>query len=299
MRKWFNKQSLTKLLILAFVELCLMVLFIYFTYAFTAFLWKSFALVAQITFFFLFIHSINAALKKTKIAKKKLPVSLVFLFTVAIYFISSYLIGSTEVLLLLPFSALLVYWAYIRENFVEIQPHQGAPVKSHVEALRSYLNRQTDLMMILVFILMVISLLFIKGILPIPNTFGSLYDVSLTVYAVIFSVVTAFGVLGLGRDEDNPLHAALKKPLLGLAHMCIAFFLISLVGTILGADIEASLFVEGAKLGKAFSWETLGVGVIRILLIEGVIISFPFTLVYLYVILRAFLLRSTSEPVDL
>jgi hypothetical protein len=108
-------------------------------------------------------------------------------------------------------------------------------------------------------------------------------------------VVTAFGVLGLGRDEANSPKAALKRPLLGLAHMCVAFFLVCLVGTVLGVDVDTSLFATGATLGKAFSLETLGVGVIRVLLIESIVISFPFTLVYLYAIVRTFLLGSAGS----
>ena len=62
--------------------------------------------------------------------------------------------------------------------------------------------------------------------------------------------------------------------------------------------MDTSLFAKGTTLGEAFSWETLGVGIIRILLIESVIVSFPFTLVYLYAILRTFLLGSMSKLSD-
>lgn len=301
MREWLDRLNLVLLIVVALATLCLMILFVHFTYAFHSFLWKSISVSVAIIFSFLFLLVTTAALNKTSFAKKKvrgLYLALAYLIVIAIYFVSSYLIGSIEVLLLLPLSTLVLYWTYIRENFIETKQNDDEQLKSHLEGIRSYLHRQVNFMLTLVFALTVLALLLIKGILPVPTTFGALYVVGLTVYTVIFSVVTAFGVLGLGRDRANPLNSAIRRPLLGLAHMCITFFLVSLVGTVLGADVDASLFTTATTLGKAFSWETLGVGVIRIWLIESVIISFPFTLVYLYAILRTFLLGSTSEPGD-
>jgi hypothetical protein len=244
----------------------------------------------------LFLFVFNSAIRKTNFGKRKandLLVIITFLVIIAIYFVASYFVG-IGVLLALPLSELSIYWLYIRAKFIKTQPNDSEQVKLYVESLRSYLSRRMNFILVLVFILAILPLPFITGILPIPTTLGALYDVSLTIYAVIFSVVTAFGVLGLGHNEINSPKSALRRPLLGLANMCVAFFLVSIVGIVLGVDVDTSLFATGTTLGKAFSWETLGVGVIRILLIESIIISFPFTLMYLYAILRTFLLESTN-----
>lgn len=298
MRKWLDKRNLKTLTILAFIALGVMATFIHFSYVFQSLLWKSLTIAAATLFSVLFIFLTNAALQKTNFAKKKargLLLFLGFLFVILVFFVASYLIGGGDVLLLLPLSALLMYWVYIRGSFIETQPNDSEQVKLRIETLKNYLRERTNLMLMLVLVFAALPVLFIKGIvLPVPTTFGALYSVSLTVYAIIFSVVTAFGVLGLGRDETNSRKDALERPLLGLAHMCVVFFLISLVGTVLGTDVDTSLFATGTTLSKAFSFEPLKVGVIRVLLIESIIISFPFTLVYLYAILRTFLLGSTG-----
>ena len=298
MRKWLDKRNLKTLAVVTFIALGATATVIYFNSVSQSLLWKSLTAAAAILFSFLLLLVSNATLEKLSFAKKKASDFLfimAFLFIIGIYFVASYLIGSNDVLLLLPLSELLLYWLYIKGNFIETQPNDSEQVKLRVESLKSYLNQRTIFMLMLVFALTALPLIFIKGILPIPTTFGALYYVSLTIYAVIFSVVTAFGVLGLGRGEANSPNAVLKRPLLGLAHMCVAFFLVSLVGTVLGVDVDASLLATGTTLGEAFSWETLGVGVIRILLIQSIIISFPFTLMYLYAILRTFLLGSTGS----
>lgn len=298
MRKWLAKRNLKTLVVMVFVALGVTAAFIYFNDVSQSLPWKALTAVAAILFSFLFLFVSKVTLQKTNFAKNKASdflVCMTFSFIVVIYFVASHLIGSNDPLLLLPLSGLLLYWMYIEGNFINTQPNDSEHVKLRVESLKSYLYQRTDFRLVLVFVLSVLLLPFIKGILPIPPTFGALYYVSLTVYAVIFSVVTAFGILGLGQGEANSPNAVLKRPLLGLAHMCVAFFLVCLVGTVLGVDVDTSLFATGTTLGKAFSWETLGVGVIRILLIESIFISFPFTLMYLYAILRTFLLGSTGS----
>jgi hypothetical protein len=293
MRKWLDKRNLKTLTVLTFIALGITATFIHFSHVSQSLLWKSLTAAAAILFSVLFLIVSNATLQKTNFAKKKASGILLFfsfLGIILIFFVASYLMGGTDVLLLLPLSELLMYWVYIRESFIETQPNDSEQVQLRIENLKNYLRKRVNLMFTLVFVFAVLPLLFIKGIvLPVPATFGALYSVSLTVYAIIFSVVTAFGVLGLGRDETNSRKGALERPLLGLAHMCVVFFLISLVGTVLGIDVDTTLFAAGTTLGEALSLETLGVGVIRVLLIESIIISFPFTLVYLYAILRTFL----------
>ena len=298
MRKWLDRRSLKTIAAGAVILFGIAAVSIYFNYGVQSLLWKSITAGAAILFSFPFLIVSNAALNKTSFAKKKASgfiFFLAFLFAIVIYFITSYLIGRSDVLLLLPLSGILLYWVYIRGNFIEIGQNDSEQVKLHIETLKRRFNQQTNFMLMSVFVLTVLPLFFFVGLLPIPATFGALYSVSLIIYAVIFSVVTAFGVLGLGRDEANSLNSALKRPLLGLAHMCVAFFMVALVGTVLGTDVDTSLFAAGTTLGKAFSLETLGVGVIRILLIESIIISFPFTIIYVYTILRTFLLGSTGE----
>lgn len=295
LRCCLNRLSLGRLTFLALALLLLLVFFISSTYVFDCFVYKVVFAIAAIVFLFAFMLVFSVALSRTTIAKMKVSVSIAFFLQIGILLLSSYLIGTTEVLLLLPLLLVLLYWTYIVENFVEVPSNRNSEIRTHIQSLRSYIDRLKSFTFALVGVLTILAVLLIRGILPVPSTFEGLYTVSLAIYGVIFSVVTAFGILVLGRSETDAHNTALRRPLLGLAHMCLAFILVSLVGTILGVGVEGSLFATGASLGHAFSWDTLGLGVVRVMFIQTVIISFPVTLLYLYAILRAFLLRQADD----
>lgn len=289
MKERLENCSIKGLIFLTSLEFALIVLLIYLTYTLPL-LWKLLTAIFAIFLLFLFLSTISVTFTKTSLVKKKFSIWLVLFIPLIIYFISSYFLGSIEVLLLVPISLILVYWTFIIENYINPRPIDNDATRLCLRSLRENLQQLSSLFSILLVVSAIVFIIFIRGLLSIPNTFQDLYNVSLTVYTVIFSVATAFGVLALDSNDRSIRNSYLRRPLLGLAQMCVLFFFISLVGLIIGNKIDSTVFASGMTLEKAFTLDTLGIGVIRILFMEGVIISFPISLIYMYSILKTYLL---------
>jgi len=291
---FLDRMSPVKLIILTLILFGLMVYLTYRTYLSHQSAFKIGFGIGAMLLLLLFLITFPATIKKTALAKATMNnILLALLITTAMFFGSSYLIRSTAVLLQLPFYLVFMYWLWVIVNFVGTPSYYNDEIRTFIDSLRRYLLRLSMWALAVGGVIMVCVALVSTGVIPLPNTFPGVYTVSLAVYGLIFSVVTAFGILFLGQSQGKI--SALRRPLLGLAQMCVIFVGVSLIGTVLGANIESSSFSPGTTLAHTFSSAILGVGLIRFLCVETIMVSFPITLLYVWGLLKFFLLSSPNE----
>lgn len=279
---------------------CLFMLYQF--YSLDDFILKVIFLILTIIFAFVFILALGAAIADSALAKKKINIFVALILLLLLVFGLSYAFQSTEILLFLPLIFMLSYVNYIHVNYLRSkQPGRSrADYKGRVTNvshklfptnLANLIKRTYFTTSLLMFFVLIIFIFYAKDILPLPDTISGLYTVSLTIYTFILGIIIAFAILIL-RPRVNKKHTKdIRRALLGLAQMCLVFILTSLLGILIGIDIDSSIFAAGTTLSNIFSSQKI-LSLLQVFVFEFILLSFPPAFMYLYAMLKGFLYPS-------
>lgn len=264
------------------------------------FILKVVFLILTIIFAFIFILALGAAIDDSALAKKKINISVALILLLLLVLGLSHAFQSTEILLLLPLIFMLSYTNYVRVNYL-IESKQSSKNRASYEArvttvshklfpinLTNPIKKTYWITPLLMFLVLIIFIFYVKDLLPLPDTISGLYTVSLTIYTFVLSIIIAFAILVLRPRVSKKRTKDIRRALLGLAQMCLVFILTSLLGILIGMDIDSSIFAAGTTLGDIFSpWKILSL--LQVLVFEFILLSFPPAFIYLYAMLKGFL----------
>ena len=277
---------------------------LYQLYSVDGFVVKLILGILVLLFSFIFVATLAAAISDTALGRRKLGISASIIVLSLFIIVVAILLQSIDILVFfLPLIIIVAYSSYILTSFLQTSQSDsasgGEQTKDRKSAfprlelalthLNKYVKQSFMKTLILIFILCVLSILCIKGIFPLPKTVANLYQVRLTVYAVLLGIIAGFSTLYLRQSHLREHASVLRKPLLGLAQMCIVFIMISLVGMIIGADIDITIFAAGATPGSLLHSGVLLSGIlsiVQVIVLQLVILSFPPILMYIYGIIK-------------
>ena len=277
---------------------CLFML--YQSYTLDEFILKVVFLTLTIIFAFLCILALGAAIADSALAKKKINISVALILLSLLMFGLSYAFQNTEILLFLPLIFMLSYTNYVRVNYlvegkqsskntarrITNASHKLFPINLTNPIKKTYWI--TSLLMLLV---LIIFFFYVKDLLSLPDTILDLYTVSLTIYTFVLSIIIAFAILILRPRVSKKRTKEIRRALLGLAQMCLVFILTSLLGILIGLDIDSSIFAVGTTLSDIFnSWKIIPL--LQVFVFEFILLSFPPAFMYLYAMLKGFLYSS-------
>jgi len=272
-------------------------------YTLDEFILKAVSLILTIFFAFLFVLALGAAIADSALAKKKIKISVALILLLLLVFGLSYAFHSTEILLFLPLIFMLSYTNYLRVNYLAKSNQSGknrAGYKGKITKvshklfpvnLANPIKNTYFTTSLLTFSVLIIFIFYAKSLLPLPDTISGLYTVSLTIYTFILGIIIAFAILIL-RPRVNKKHTKdIRRALLGLAQMCLVFILTSLLGILIGIDIDSSIFAAGTTLSNIFSSQKI-LSLLQVFVFEFILLSFPPAFMYLYAMLKGFLYPS-------
>jgi hypothetical protein len=267
---------------------------------FDYFILKVVFLILTIIFTFLFILALGAAISDSALGKKKINIFVAVVLLSLLVFGLSYAFQSTEILLFLPLVLMLSYTNYVRVNYLTKSSQSSRSRTGYDRKIVNVSHRLfpvsvpnlirktywiTSLLMSLTLIILIF---YVKGLLPLPHTISGLYTVSLTIYTFVLSIIIAFAILVLRPRVSKKTTKEVRRALLGLAQMCLVFILTSLLGILIGLDIDSSIFAAGTTLSDIFnSWKVTSL--LQVFVFEFILLSFPPAFMYLYAMLKGFL----------
>jgi hypothetical protein len=277
---------------------CLFMLYQVFTL--DNFVLKVVCLALAFIFALIFVFAFAAAVSDTAVAKKRINLFVAIILLSLLTFGLSYAFQSTGILLFLPLIFMLSYTDYVRVNYL-IESNQStrnrAGYKGRITnvshrlfpiSLTNPIKETHWITYLLMFFVLIIFIFYVKGLFSLPDTISGLYTVSLMIYTFVLSIIVAFAILVLRPRVNRKRTKAIRRALLGLAQMCLVFILTSLLGILIGLNIDTSVFATGTTLSDIFdSWKLLSL--LQVFVFEFILLSFPNAFMYLYAMLKGFL----------
>lgn len=186
-----------------------------------------------------FLIFFGKAMYNTAFGKKNVHPAVAFAALFAIMVAMAFLIESLDTLMFyLPLTLILLYSTYILLQFLLINNTEEfdrcEPVDrgNMLEGFRiiigdpnKYLRRSFLWTMLLILVIQSLSIFFIKVNRALPDIIVNLPQISLAIYVTLLSIITGFSVIYV-RKSDQESGGMFRKPVLGLAQMCIVFSII-------------------------------------------------------------------------
>ncbi|HEX73931.1 MAG TPA: hypothetical protein G4N93_02120 [Dehalococcoidia bacterium] len=224
-----------------------------------------------------------------------------------LYVTAAYYLERPAVLVLIPFTFVLLYVEYLRSTFLgrvpkeaqgsevidKSKPGIGAPYRSIPsrliprDSVRNLLGIRWYLYLILIFFLCLFLALTQLGIEG--TRFGSFYEAVIYAYVGILAIVIAFAVLVIQRGTQKNRTEHLKRALEGLVQMYVIFALIAVTGLLLGTDINGEVLTRSVEPSEILGSANAALNICRILTTEFTILAFPAGLLYLHAMIKDFI----------
>jgi len=219
---------------------------------------------------FLSVYSFSAAMGHTSLSRRRINFSYGLFLLIGFHFLASFLTRNIGVLLLLPLSVILTLTEFMQFSFFG-------------EVGRPYYFRTilfTGFIAIVFYILLVMNLV-------ASDVISKLYDTVIKVYLALLAVSISCALYVLRQRRRPGSHAAITTmPMVGLVSFYLVFVGIAVLGILMGTQIDASIFTQGTTIETIFSTSLSAMTLFRVLIMYFVVLSFPFTLVQSYAVIR-------------
>jgi hypothetical protein len=224
-----------------------------------------------------------------------------------IYITAAYYLAYPAILVLFPFTFIVIYAEYLRSAFlggaVKEAQSSGVIDRPKTDAVTTYLNFRIKLasrdvlrnLRGIRWSLGLISVIFLCLFLTVTQLgiegthFGSFYEAVIYAYVGILAIVIAFAVLVIQRRPQEPRAAHLKRALEGLVQMYVVFALIAITGFLLGTDINGKILTQSTGFREILGSLDDLLNISRILATEFTVLAFPASLLYLHAMIKDFL----------
>ncbi len=277
---------------------CLFLLYQF--YVVDNFILKVVLIALTAIFAFVFMLALGSAVADSALGKKRINIFVALTLLLLLVIGLSYAFQNTEILLFLPLLFMLSYTDYVRVKYllksnqssrniagykgeITISTHRIFPIN-----LTNPIKQTYWITPLLMFLVLIIFILYVKNLLPLPETISGLYTVSLIIYTFVLSIIIAFAILVLHPRANKKRTKDIRRALFGLAQMCLVFILISLLGVLIGLGIDSSIFATGITPTDILSFGKMVI-LIQVFVFEFVLLSFPPAFMYLYAMLKGFL----------
>ena len=248
----------------------------------------------------IFTVSLGRAILDTTIAKKRLIIFIGSSILLVFSIVASWIIGKLDFIVFL-FPLTLVY--SISESMLSINlgKYESEKEKESVTASsqiwhstkKSFMEsfKTSSNLMLVVFILF---LLFVKGVWPWPGSLSRLSEISLTAYIVLLGIVTGFSIKEISGSRKESKVVA--KPIIGLIQMCIIFIVFSIIGVIIGGEVDISIFKgDNSISGILSSGDVMNnlLSVIQVIILQIVALSFIPLILYIHAMIKGLYSRQS------
>lgn len=259
-----------------------------------------------------FIGLVTLAVQVNKDIRSKplLGWTIAFIMTLPIYIGSYWYFADLRILLLIPFTFILLYVEYLRSTFLG-RAVKGAQSKGNKGVDKSETDIETPYLSIrrklaprdvlrnlagirssLYGTLIVFFVLFYIIVTQVAiggSHFSPFYEAVIYAYLGILAIVIAFTVLVLQRRSQKQATEHLRRALAGLVQMYVVFVFITVAGLLLGTDVNVEVLTRSVELSEILGSLDAFFNICRILAIEFTILAFPAGLLYLYAMIKDFL----------
>lgn len=290
------------------LTICASLLYASFSMDISAVKW-IFRTVAGILLFFALVQSIEQLNKDIK-SRQTFAWVTEFLLIFGLFVILSWHFEMPQILLFFPVAAIALDRLYLRSSFLKPTNSQMEEINNEADVntgaigtdIRGRINFEPALRNLagifwsLNIVLVLFFGIFYFIIMNVPSEdmpFSFLYGVVAPAYLGILAIVIAFAVL-VADKKEKPL-AHIKTGVMGLVQMYVLFSLATLVGLLFGTKIDPSILVGKHELGAYIGQVSGLINICRILAVEFTVLAFPVGIVYLYALIKDFMVPTSHS----
>lgn len=249
----------------------------------------------------IFTASLGRAILFTALGRRRVSIFTGSFILLVVSILASWAVGNLDFIV---FIFPLVFVLSISESMLSVHlgefksekegdkegAENGENLKASIQILPNIKMNFTESFRRALFILPLICMLFIfflKGIFPWPESLSKLSGISLTTYVIFVSIIVGFSFRELSRLKAES--RSLIQPIMGLIQMCIIFIVISLVGNIIGGNIDITIFEEGSSLGSIMQSKSVLdnlFSIIQVIVLQIIALSFVPIVLYVYAMIK-------------